>query len=217
MRRDRKDKISPFVILRMPRYLRYFEHLASIGVDRISSGDLGEMMGSTPSQIRHDFSHFGEFGQQGYGYNVSMLRQEIIEILGANQTRRIAVIGAGNLGRAMIVNFPFEQYGFNLTEIFDIAPDLVGQKINEITVCHIDEMEKKFQKTPPDVAVLAISADSANDMAWRLAKLGVRGIWNFTNIDLTLQDTNVFVENIHFSDSLLTLSYYMTQKPGETK
>jgi len=208
----RKRKISHNVILRLPRYLRYLEGLHSGGAVRISSEELGRLMGITASQIRQDLSCFGEFGQQGYGYKVEMLIREISEILGINTERRAVVIGAGNLGRAIVSNFPFDLYGFRLTGVFDIAENIVGQTVSGLTICHVDDLEKEFQNTPPDVAVLTMSAERANIMAKRLITAGVRGLWNFTNVDLVVSDPNVVVENIHFSDSLLTLSYYMTHR-----
>jgi len=173
-------------------------------------------MGVTASQIRQDLACFGEFGQQGYGYNVEMLISEISEILGTNQERQAVVIGAGNLGRAIIGKFPFEQYGICLSGAYDLAEGIIGTQIADLTVRHIDQLEQDIQRTPPDVAVLTMSSASANAIAGRLIDAGVRGIWNFTNVDLTLSSPNVVVENLHFSDSLLTLSYYMTHRSPES-
>lgn len=212
----RKNKISHNVILRLPRYLRYLEDLHNSGTVRISSGELGRLMGITASQIRQDLSCFGEFGQQGYGYNVEMLIKEVSEILGTNNERRTIVIGAGNLGRAIIGKFPFEQYGFRLTEAFDLSETVVGQEIFGLTVRHVDELEARIGQNPPDIAVLTMSPDSTDPIANRLVELGVRGIWNFTNVDINIDNPNVIVENLHFSDSLLTLSYYMTHKMKDT-
>jgi len=206
----RKNKISHNVILRLPRYLRYLEELRSREVVRISSGELGRLMGITASQIRQDLSCFGGFGQQGYGYNVEMLMKEIAEILGINRERQAVIIGAGNLGRAIIGKFPFEQYGFRLAGAYDLAENIVGQEIAGLTIRHIDQLERDIRQTPPDIAVLTMSSASANTIAGRLIDAGVRGIWNFTNVDLTISSPHVVVENLHFSDSLLTLSYYMT-------
>ena len=205
----RKAKISHNVILRLPRYLRYLNELKNRDIVRISSGELGRLMGVTASQIRQDLSCFGEFGQQGYGYNVEMLIREVAEILGINRERSAVIIGAGNLGRAIIGKFPFAQYGFRLTDAFDLAPAIIGKDIGGLIVRHIDELETRIRKTPPDIAVLTMSSDSSNAIAGRLIDAGVRGIWNFTNVDLTIAHPHVVVENLHFSDSLLTLSYYM--------
>jgi len=213
----RKDKISHNVILRLPRYLRYLEDLQSKGLVRISSGELGRLMGITASQIRQDLSCFGEFGQQGYGYNVEMLKKEVSEILGTNRERNAVVIGAGNLGRAIIGKFPFTDYGFRLTAAFDLAEHVVGQEIFGLQVHHVDALEEQLKETPPDIAVLTMSPNSASSIAERLVNLGVRGIWNFTNIDIHIEKPGVIVENLHFSDSLLTLSYYMTRGTNDTK
>jgi len=213
----RKAKVSHNVILRLPRYLRYLEDLQKKGIVRISSGELGRLMGITASQIRQDLSCFGEFGQQGYGYNVEMLKKEVSEILGTNRERRVVVIGAGNLGRAIIGKFPFAHYGFRLTNAFDLAEHIVGQEIFDLVVRHVDELETYLKDEPPDIAVLAMSADSATSIADRLVALGVRGIWNFTNVDIHIDKPDVIVENLHFSDSLLTLSYYMTHGTNDSK
>ena len=212
VRRVRKKKISHNVILRLPRYLRYLEELRQGDVVRISSGELGALMGITASQIRQDLSCFGEFGQQGYGYNVEMLMNAISGILGTNRERRAVLIGAGNLGRAIIGKFPFSHYGFRLVAAFDMGDDIVGQEISGITISHVDDLETEIEKHSPDVAVLTMSSGSANTIAGRLIDAGVRGIWNFTNVDLKISGPGVVVENLHFSDSLLTLSYYMTHR-----
>jgi len=211
----RKSKISHNVILRLPRYLRYLEDLQAKALVRISSGELGKRMGITASQIRQDLSCFGEFGQQGYGYNVEMLIKEISEILGTNRERLAVVIGAGNMGHAIIGKFPFERYGFRLVGAFDIAVGIVGQEIAGVRVHHVDDLESIFRENPPDVAVLTMSSDSADAIAARLFKMGVRGIWNFTNVDLSVSCPGAVVENMHFSDSLLTLSYYMTPRTSD--
>jgi len=211
----RKTKISHNVILRLPRYLRYLEDLKQRGIIRISSGELGRLMSITASQIRQDLSCFGEFGQQGYGYNVEMLIKEVSDILGTNRERRAVVIGAGNLGRAIMGKFPFEQYGFRLLGAFDLAPSVVGQEMFGVPIRHMDELEAVIRETPPDIAVLTMSSHSADEVARQIVDWGVRGIWNFTNIDLHIENPDVIVENLHFSDSLLTLSYYMTHRSTE--
>ena len=213
----RKDKVSHNVILRLPRYLRYLEDLYARDVVRISSGELGQLMGITASQIRQDLSCFGEFGQQGYGYRVEALIGEILEILGTKQERRAIVIGAGNLGRALVGKFPFEHYGFRLIGLYDVAEGVVGQEIGGLTVRHVDRLEGDIRAEAPDVAVLTMSSASADAIAKRLVDAGVRGIWNFTNVDLAISSATVISENLHFSDSLLTLSYYMTHRLPEAE
>lgn len=210
----RKNKISHNVILRLPRYLRYLEELRSKDIVRISSGELGRLMGITASQIRQDLSCFGEFGQQGYGYNVEMLFGEVSEILGIRRERRAIVIGAGNLGRAIIGKFPFHQYGFRLVAAYDVAHEIIGTEMASLTIRHTDNLTADLQDSPPDIAVLTMSGEDARTIATQLADAGVRGIWNFTNQDLPNLGADVVVENLHFSDSLLTLSYYMTHPKG---
>lgn len=206
----RKNKISHNVILRLPRYLRNLEDLQKREVIRISSSELGRQMGVTASQIRQDLSCFGEFGQQGYGYNVEMLINEISEILGTKEERRAIIVGAGNLGRAIIGKFPFSQYGFRLTGAFDLSPNVIGETISEVQVFSIDQLEEHVRTHKPHVAILTMSSDAANTIAGRLVDAGVSAFWNFTNIDLAIAGGDIVVENLHFSDSLLTLSYYMT-------
>lgn len=207
----KKAKISHNAITRLPRYLRHLNDLKESGVIRVSSGELGHQMGITASQIRQDFSTFGEFGQQGYGYNIDMLVKEIEDILGMSTIRRCIIIGAGNLGRALISNFPFGEYGFSLSDIFDASPDIVGTEISGKSILHINQLETYIEKNKPEVAVLTMPAKTANSMAGRLIDAGVTGIWNFTNIDLKITSPNVVVENIHFSDSLLILNYYLSK------
>lgn len=207
----KKNKISHNVILRLPRYLRYLGELQENGTVRISSGELGRLMGITASQIRQDFSCFGEFGQQGYGYNVQMLMGEIADILGVRNERTAVIIGAGNLGRAIIGKFPFDQYGFRLSGVFDSADAVVGQTVGGLEVMHVDTLEEHISDETPDIAILTMPGESSNAMAGRLIDAGVKGIWNFTNVDLKIASSDVVVENIHFSDSLLVLSYYMTR------
>ena len=211
----RKKKISHNVILRLPRYLRYLEELRQGEVVRISSGELGARMGITASQIRQDLSCFGEFGQQGYGYNVEMLMGAISDILGTNRERRAVIIGAGNLGRAIIGKFPFSNYGFRLVGAFDVGEGVVGKELSGVKISHVDDLEREIKAHVPDVAILTMSSCSANTIAGRLIDAGVRGIWNFTNVDLKISGPGVVVENLHFSDSLLTLSYYMTHRRVE--
>lgn len=205
-------KVSNNVIRRLPRYLRKLDDLKAAGVDRISSGELGRQMGLTSSQIRQDFSCFGEFGQQGYGYNVVGLRGEIATILGTNRDFSVILVGVGNIGRALIENFCFEQYGFHLLSAFDIRPELIGSDIGGVRIHDISDMAEIFAEDKEvDVAVLCVPKSMANNAANDLAAHGVRAIWNFTNTELDVADHGVIVENIHFSDSLLSLGYYLSE------
>ena len=211
----KRIKVSNNVIRRMPRYLRKLDDLNAAGVERISSGELGRQMGLTPSQIRQDFSCFGEFGQQGYGYNVVGLRSEIAKILGMDRNYSAVLVGVGNIGHALIENFCFEQYGFTLRGAFDINPDLIGKELHGVTVHNFSELEPVLAEIQPDVAVLCVPKNMANAIANEVAKAGVPAIWNFTNIELQFEDEAPIIENIHFSDSLLTLGYYLAESMDE--
>ncbi len=168
-------------------------------------------MGLTASQIRQDLSCFGEFGQQGYGYNVEKLRGEISDILGMNRSHTAVILGAGNLGRALIENFHFEKNGFQLTAAFDVNPAIVGSTIGAVTIRHADTLEEYLAEHPTSVGVLTVPGRVANDLAERLVAAGVKGIWNFTNIELNLAEgDNVIIEDVHFADSLLALSYMIS-------
>lgn len=206
----KKQNVSDAVIRRLPRYYRYLDDLHLKGTIRISSSTLGEKMGITASQIRQDLSCFGEFGQQGYGYNVEELRAEIGHILGVDERHRIIVVGAGNLGRALMQNFHFKDAGFLLEAAFDVSPALVGSQIAGVPVLDMSELERFVPAHRPDVAVLTVPQSAAQPTADRLIDLGVRGFWNFTNVELTSGISSVRFEDVHFADSLLTLSYRIT-------
>ncbi len=203
----KKQHISDAVIHRLPRYYRYLDDLYNKGTVRISSNSLGQRMDITASQIRQDLSCFGEFGQQGYGYNVAELRREIGHILGIDAGHRIIVIGAGHLGHALLQNFDFEKTGFQIDSAFDASPELVGTEIRGIKIRHKDELDDYVSAYHPDVAVLTVPQHVAQSIADHLISLGIRGIWNFTNVELHTEVEGVFFENIHFMDTLLTLSY----------
>lgn len=209
----KKDKISSAVIRRLRRYYRHLDELLRAGTVRISSGSLAKSMGLTASQIRQDLSCFGGFGQQGYGYNVERLRAEVADILGMNRDHTVAILGAGNLGRALMENFPFAYNGFRLTAAFDVAPELVGSRLSGTPVYHVDTLEDYLGENPVNVCVLTVPAGAAEAMARRAASCGVAGIWNFTNVELPQQDMpGVQIEDVHFADSLLTLSYMISEE-----
>ena len=207
----RKAKISNNVIRRLPRYLRKLDDLADAGVERISSGEMGRQMGLTPSQIRQDFSCFGEFGQQGYGYNVEMLRREMSVILGISRRYNVILIGVGNLGRALLENFGFERNGFNLLAAFDINSAIVGKELSHVTIRHAETLPEFVRGNKVDIAVLTVPRRAAQSMADAVTDCGIKAIWNFTNVELSVSDPEVLMEDIHFSDSLLTLSYYLSE------
>ncbi len=208
----KKQNVSDAVIRRLPRYYRYLDDLHAKGVVRISSSSLGSKMGITASQIRQDLSCFGEFGQQGYGYNVEELRSEIGHILGVDNHHRIIVVGVGNLGHALMQNFHFSDIGFTLEAAFDISPQLIGTQVAGVPVLDLADLDQYILENKPDVAVLTVPQSVAQSTADHLVSLGVRGFWNFTNVELSSNGQNVRIEDVHFADSLLTLSYRITDR-----
>lgn len=202
-----EKEISQAVIRRMPRYYRYLGELLEDGVERISSNDLSKRMNVTASQIRQDLNNFGGFGQQGYGYNVKFLYEEIGKILGLNQKHNIIVIGAGNLGQALANYVKFEKLGFVITALFDVNPALEGVTVRGIKIHMLDELEDYCKDHAVDIAALTMPKEKADAIANRLVNLGIQAIWNFAHVDLDLIDKDVVVENVHLSDSLMQLSY----------
>lgn len=206
---DKEKKVSLVVVKRLPRYYRYLRELLSRGVSRVSSRELSLKMGVTASQIRQDLNCFGGFGQQGYGYNVEQLCQEIGAILGLDRGYKTIIIGAGNLGHALANHTNFAKRGFTLIGIFDSDPNVAGGEINGIKVRHADELADFVKEHNPEIAILAVPKAAVNRVANELVALGVRGLWNFSYTELSLPDS-VAVENVHLSDSLMTLSYKFT-------
>ena len=206
----KKRKVSNAVIRRLPRYYQTLDHLYKEGHVRISSSALGNYMGVTASQIRQDLSCFGEFGQQGYGYTIPDLRKEISEILGMTKGYRAVLLGAGNLGRALIKNVPFHDSGFELLTAFDTDPAIIGTAINGIPVLPLSELDSFVTEHKISVGILTVPMHAAHGLAERLVAAGVKGIWNFTNTEIDIQSQHVTVESIHFADSLLTLSYLIS-------
>lgn len=211
---DNKE-ISQAVIGRLPRYFRYLGELKDDGIERISSQELSAIMKVTASQIRQDFNNFGGFGQQGYGYKVEYLYEEIGKILGLHKTHNLIIIGAGNLGQALANYMNFERRGFLFRGIFDNNPALFGKRIRDLEVQPMEELETFVKENEIDIAVLTIPKDSALEVAERLARQDIKGIWNFAHIDLNLSK-EIQVENVHLSDSLMKLTYninrYETEK-----
>lgn len=207
----KRDRVSIHVIRRLSRYLRRLDELNLEGASRISSGELGRQLGLTASQIRQDFSSFGEFGQQGYGYNINVLRDELRTILGLTRNFSVIIAGVGNLGHALIQNFDFKEHGFHLDAAFDVDEKLVGSELCGIKIHHTSDMAEYIKKHGVDIAVLTVPQTAANEVVRILADSGIKGIWNFTNIELDNPGNGVFVEDIHFSDSLMTLSYYLAE------
>ncbi|MCR5791075.1 MAG: redox-sensing transcriptional repressor Rex [Lachnospiraceae bacterium] len=199
------------VIERLPRYFRYLGDLRDNHVERISSQDLSVLMQVTASQIRQDLNHFGGFGQQGYGYNVNFLYTEISKILGLDKKHRLILIGAGNLGQALVNYVTFETRGFNIRGIFDIDPKKQGLLIRNIPVLPMEELQSFIRDNDIDIAVLTVPKSEAVGIAELLVKYGIRGIWNFAHTDLNVPKDVVTV-NVHLYDSLLNLSYQINER-----
>lgn len=204
--------VSIQVIRRLPRYYRFLSDLEAQGVDKISSTKLADVMSSTASQIRQDLNCFGGFGQQGYGYSVPILREEIGKILGLDHIHKTVLIGAGNLGRAIATHLNFENLGFQLTAIFEKDEKLIGTMLRGIRVLPDEEIERYITASQVDTAVLAMPKEAVEKMADRLYSVGIRNFWNFSHYDISRKYDDVTVENVHLSDSLMTLCYRINEK-----
>lgn len=202
--------VSNSVIKRLPRYYRFLGEIKALGTERISSRELSEKMGLTASQIRQDLNCFGGFGQQGYGYNVTILQSEIGHILGLDTPKSTILIGAGNLGKAVTLHINFEAVGFRLIGLFDNKESVVGQVIKNLPVRNVLTLDEFCRENLPEVAILCIPKDAAMGMSKQLVKLGIKGVWNFSHYDLAFNYPDIKVENVHFGDSLMTLSYKLT-------
>lgn len=204
---SKNKHVSLSVIHRLPRYYRFLGDLEKSGVTRISSRELSQRMGLTASQIRQDLNCFGGFGQQGYGYNTSILRGEIGSILGIGGHNPAIIIGAGNIGHAIALNMDFHNMGFELVGAFDVNPTIIGTKIRDTEILGMSELESFCERNHPRIAVLTMPRDVAPSIVERLVKLGIIGFWNFSHYDFSVRYPNVAVENVHLGDSLMTLSY----------
>ncbi len=204
-------EISPAVIKRLPRYYRYLGDLLNQGIERISSNDLSDKMHSTASQIRQDLNNFGGFGQQGYGYNVKYLYDEIGKILGLDRTHNMIIVGAGNMSKAIVKYDKFSKMGFPTLAMFDIDPEMQGKRINGIPVLAMDDLETFVEENHVEIAVLTLPKRNAAIVAKKLVDLGIKSIWNFAHVDLEFEDENIVVENVHLSDSLMRLSYNVSK------
>lgn len=209
--------ISSAVIKRLPRYFRYLRELIRSGITRISSKDLSERMNVTASQIRQDLNCFGGFGQQGYGYNVNHLYGKISSILGTDKGYTAIIVGIGNLGKALANNPLFEKRGVTITGLFDISEEVIGTEIGGVTVSDFSNVESFLNENKADIAVLTVPKNQAKDVAEKLVSCGIRGFWNFSNMELSLSDSNVKIENIHLGDTLMTLCYELAKSEEENE
>lgn len=204
--------ISMSVVRRLPRYYRFLYDLMENGVTRISSRELSQRMGLTASQIRQDLNCFGGFGQQGYGYMVEQLYQEIGHILGMDSLADTILLGVGNMGRAIANHMDFEKRGMRLVGVFDDAPSMVGQSIRGLDVAPTAALEELCGRLKPVAAILCIPKEAAPAIVERLWQLGIRSFWNFSHYDIVYHYPEAIVENVHLGDSLMTLSYRMKQE-----
>lgn len=210
---EKKKNISMAVIKRLPKYHRYLKELMNNEVDRISSKELGEKIGFTASQIRQDLNCFGDFGQQGYGYNVRELSNQISNILGLNKQYKAVIVGAGNIGQA-IANYKFNKIGFEYIGIFDANPKLIGMKMQGVEIRDIDTLKEYLKGNKIDIGSICVPRINSQKVCDELIEGGVKGIWNFAPVDLIVPE-DVIVENVHLSESLLTLMYLLHNKQEE--
>lgn len=210
-----KYKKAPLVVIkRLTKYYRYLGDLSNTGIERVSSSYLSEKMGCTASQIRQDLNFFGGFGQQGYGYHVKQLSNAIGDILGLDRKYSVIILGAGYLGHALAKYSNFSKRGFVFTGIFDINPDLIGTKVGDLTVMHTDDLIDFCKSKKPDIAVFALPKTASPELAEQLVNLGIKGFWNFSHMDIQTSK-NVPVENVHLSESLMTLAYRINNEEDE--
>ena len=203
----KRENISMSVIRRLPRYYRFLKHLQEKGIHRISSTELSVKLGLTASQIRQDLNCFGGFGQQGYGYIVDQLCEEIGAILGLEKGYKAILIGAGNLGQAIASHMKFQTNGFQLIGIFDSSPFKIGNSLNGISIQDIRQLETFCQQKQPAMAILCIPREAAGEISNQLYELGIRYFWNFSHYDIAVKYPDTVVENVHLNDSLMTLCY----------
>ena len=204
--KSNNTKVSNAIIRRLPRYRRYLNELRKQGVKKISSNELSELIGYTASQIRQDLNTFGGFGQQGYGYSVDSLFQEINKILGLDREYKTIVVGIGNLGQAITNYTYYYKIGFNIVGLFDVNPKLVGLSINDVLVRDFSEMSDFVKENDIDIAIICVNRENAQKVTDVLVDAGIEGIWNFAPVDLNVPN-DVAIENVHLSDSLHTLSF----------
>jgi redox-sensing transcriptional repressor len=212
---DKDSRVSITVIRRLPKYYRYLGDLLKKGINRISSQELSKMTGFTASQIRQDLNNFGGFGQQGYGYNVEELHNQLGRILGLDTVYNTVIAGAGNLGQAVANYKGFEDAGFKVLCLFDKNPKLIGLKIREIEIRDVDSLEEFIKENNVEIGIITTPKENAQDIADIYIKSGIKGIWNFAPADLKVPE-DIIVENVHLNESLFTLSYFLKNRSDYT-
>ncbi len=203
-----KDDISMSVIRRLPRYYRYLGELENSGISRVSSKELSDRMGFTASQIRQDFNCFGGFGQQGYGYVVPQLKEKIGAILGVSEKKKCILVGAGNLGRALM-SISFDKLGFEMVGVFDNNPEVIGSTIKEHKVLEYSGIAEFCKKSQPVMAIICTPGSAVEDICDKLCGCGIKGFWNFSHYDISIKHPEVYVETVHLNDSLMTMCYML--------
>ncbi|TYP51604.1 redox-sensing transcriptional repressor Rex [Thermosediminibacter litoriperuensis] len=210
MASDEVKKVSLAVIRRLPKYHKCLGELLQKNVERVSSQELGRILGFTASQVRQDLNNFGEFGQQGYGYNVEQLYNEIAKILGLNTEHKMVIVGAGKLGQALAGYGDFERHGFKILALFDVNPNLIGSSIRGVPVHDMKDIIYFINENEVDIAVITVPRENAQEVADTLSQTLIKGIWNFAPVEVKA-GPGVIVENVHLLDGLLTLSYRMNE------
>lgn len=202
----KKGKPSDAVIKRMPRYYRLLAMMDENGETSVSSSVLGERLGLTASQVRQDFNCFGGYGQQGYGYNVKKLLAEIRSILAVDEEHTAVIVGAGNIGKAITRFEGMAKENIKITALFDINPDVIGKTIADRTVYDISSLSDYIKENNIEIGIIAARKSVAQELADTMCEAGIKGIWNFAPVEITAP---VPVENVHFVDSIITLTYKM--------
>ena len=206
-----QNKASLPVIKRLPKYYRYLTTMQRNGVEKVSSSELARIMGTTASQVRQDFNCFGGFGQQGIGYKVDTLQSEVSKLLFGDNGEKLSAIllGVGRLGNAVSSFLTRDVNGYRLLAAFDVREDVVGTEMNGVPVRHIRDLAEFCNANHPQVAVLCIPRESAAELSSTLVSLGIKGFWNFSHYDLSVDYSDIIVENVHLGDSLMSLGYRM--------
>lgn len=201
----REKRVSEAVIRRLPRYYRELSEIKRRGISRISSAELAEEMNLNASQIRQDFNCFGGFGQQGYGYHVQTLLEEIRNILGLTKRWSAVLIGVGNIGSALLRYKGFSDEGMEIVAAFDVSEELIGQTIGSVEIRNAADLSTYLSSHEIQIGVICTQKEPAQSVCDVLVRGGVEGIWNYAPVDVNSE--KAFVENVHLNDSMFVLSY----------
>jgi redox-sensing transcriptional repressor len=204
------SRISDAVVHRLPKYYRYLSELEAAGIERVSSSRMSADMNLNASQIRRDLNCFGGFGQQGYGYQVNRLKQEIMKILGIGVSYKAVIVGAGNIGQALLKYRHFDEEGYHIAAVFDADPAIIGREVDTLIIRPMSELPQFMKENKVDIGIIAVPKRFAQQTADDLVSMGVRGLWNFAPVDVEAR-RGIGVENVHLSDSLYILSYHMRE------